>query len=217
MFFIGYENNGKYGVVDTDDGVIECVSAEDLNRYKKSGIVISSWSEVKSVLSNNVVRSSSYSFWRLVAKHVNSVEIDEFLSTKVVYAFINAAESYGSRLDLSKDIKVYSYNETDGYIIVIISLCDGRPMVIKLDSDFNVRTEVLPAGFHTKSYPSCSGDLIIRLAMKHGVPLDGVVRTKVYLVLYSYAGNELLLVDQSSIGLGHAIGHFAIPVGVVLK
>ena len=216
MYYISHEIGDKYGVASTADGTVDEIDKIQLNQLvNNSGVKISSWKEIASEVNSKLLHNNNYKLWRKILSNLSDIDMTYVVRSNCYYSISDACFKAQSLPDYDINVKLFPYNEVLNYILFTITLVNKSVLVFRIDSNYNIKSTLLPSGFVFKQYPSCAGSLILRLAMRHGIVLDGINPEAVYLMGYSKLGNELYLVEHSKIGVS-CIQQFVIPSGIVL-
>lgn len=180
MFFVGCEINGKLGVVDTDDFVVEFFTPQELTKFNVNIVgydVISLDYMVQYPL--NLMIENEYNKFRInsALKLYRSLLRDEdfdIVSGHYVVG-IHDVLYYINKCRISKVLKCFSYAEKYGMFILVFEVTDGVSNTLALCrvmSDGNILTKVLPADkrYYLSTYPVGSGYLYSRYC--NSIPQD---------------------------------------------
>lgn len=202
MFYVDHFDSRRklYGVADSDDGVINLVTKEELLDFKQSGINIMSWNQAKQYITSSMNRNCNYHLWRKLVSNCNESDLVEYLKTYSVYTIACKLNELSTSIDFSKRIRLFDYSQINEYFLIVLPLQNQEMLIFRIDSDFECVCIHIPAGFHQETYPSIAGNFIARQLQRQCCDFSGIYPDETYLVFYNSNNTKLLLVNQYRLG-----------------
>jgi hypothetical protein len=191
MFYIDHIENGKVGIADSDDGVIEFV---DANKVQNLGVAVLDWNNAKKYITSSMNRNCNYHLLRKLQRGCSTSELSEYLTKYSVYTisqYLNLNNCY-----IVDVMKIFSYIETNEFISFVLKLSNSDVVIVRVTMEYECYVDLVGKNLCFKKYPSCAGNLIYRLAQKHGLNLQNIQADDIYLMMYSADGNNLFLFNQ---------------------
>lgn len=210
MFYIDhYCDDGRIAVADTDDGVIELVTHQDIQNYNKQGIQILTWQEAKRFVTAKMNNNCNYYLWRKLSRGCSEDELMEYFQKYSNYTVVHNSQSYG--VDYNARCRIFKYNEIYNYFVVVLFLKGGFPLIMRINDAYECLAQVIETPCIFKSYPSCSGFLIKQLLKRQNINENfNIVSDEVYLVLYERHTNDIILFNEYTFNITYIKGKGAV-------
>lgn len=150
MFFVGNILNNKVGVVDTKDSVIEYYNVTDLAGFgvdirgfnrESLGVSVQCPTNILSEYDYSVLKSKqAFKLYRAILKG----EFLDFMSNHYVLGISDYLFQNG--YSLNNLLKCYNYSETDGFIVLVLSvrlISVDSFMLVRITEDGNLISTIL--------------------------------------------------------------------------
>lgn len=204
MLFVSHsiKINGQelYGVVDTDDSVIEFITLSDYNNYLCQGISIIDWNTAQYNLTPSLVSRNNIKLYNRAKRMSHINDIIDYFKQFICYRMIDTFVLFKTGIDFNGDFRLYDYSETDGMFIIVVPLLNKMSCILKVFEYGDLQVGLLMEGFSFKKYPIGSGVLYHNLFRKHCVNPMGVHANCLYMCAYKDDTMDLLMLNISNLG-----------------
>jgi hypothetical protein len=213
MFYIDhYEENNIIAVADSDDLVIDKITFEELEEYKKKGVAIYSFKEAKSFITSKMVANSAYFLFRKLNRGCSEEEFMEYIPQYSVPHLADLFDKLNTCLDVKRGCKIYDYNASKGYYIILLYTKNNFTIYIRVDGTYHITVGSSEGILLPNKYPSASGEFYSRLFKKHNINVNFDLN-KTYLLLYNECLTNVHLVAHDKM---YDSCIQSIPKGVIL-
>lgn len=211
MFYIDhYCDDERIAVADSDDGVIEIITKQQMQEYANQGIQILTWQDAKGFVTTRMNNICNYCLWRKLNRGCSEDELMDYFQRYSNYTVVHNSQFSG--VDYNSRCRIFKYNEVSNYFVVVLFLKGGFPLIIRINDTYECIAQVIKTPCIFKSYPSCSGFLIKQMLKRKSITENfNIVSDEVYLILYERYTDDIILFNHYTFDISYIKGK-----GVVL-
>lgn len=206
MFYIDhYCDDGRIAVADSDDGVIELITKQQMQEYANHGIQILTWQEAKGFVTTRMNNNCNYCLWRKLSRGCSEDELMEYFQKYSNYTVVHMSQFSG--VDYNTRCRIFRYNESCNYFIVVLYLKGGFPLIMRINDSYECIAHIIETPCVFKSYPSCSGFLIKQMLKRRNITENfNIVSDETYLLFYERYTGDIILFNQYTFDISYIKG-----------